>query len=251
MNKMNTEIVIHPKLLHYGLVTANLDAMTNWYHAVLGMTVNHRSAAPAGAQNGPPLSAMAFLSNDEFDHRIVFFEMPGLVDDPDKRSHARLQHVAFECETFDDLLGTYARLKNLGILPLWAADHGPGTAFYYEDPDKNVVELNVNNYGNKWKATEHFKDCVPKAGTGRSRQDDRSAQGRCIVLGTPRACLRRRVRSSEVVRAANTLLTVSPLWCQAACLASSASTLTMCFSSFRTLNLGSSIKVSPSLPSTS
>jgi len=162
MSKMNTEIVIHPKLLHYGLVTANLDAMTNWYHTVLGMTINHRSAAPAGAQNGPPFSAMAFVSNDEFDHRIVFFEMPGLVDDPDKRRHARLQHVAFECETFDDLLGTYARLKNLGILPLWAADHGPGTAFYYEDPDKNVVELSVNNYGDNWKATEHLKTAPPR-----------------------------------------------------------------------------------------
>jgi hypothetical protein len=40
--------------------------------------------------------------------------------------HARMQHVAFECETFDELLGTYARLKGLGILPLWATDHGLG-----------------------------------------------------------------------------------------------------------------------------
>jgi hypothetical protein len=29
-------------------------------------------------------------------------------------------------------------------------DSGLGTSFYYEDPDQNVVELNVNNYGNKW-----------------------------------------------------------------------------------------------------
>jgi catechol 2,3-dioxygenase len=105
---------------------------------------------------------MAFVSNDEFDHRIVFFEVPGLVADPDRHRHARLQHVAFECETFDDLLGTYAHLKNLGILPLWAADHGLGTAFYYEDPDQNVVELNVNNYGNKWTATEHLKTAPPR-----------------------------------------------------------------------------------------
>ena len=57
------------------------------------------------------------VSNDEVNHRIVFFEMPGLVVDPDKPRHARLQHVAFEYETLDDLLGTYARLKGLGILP--------------------------------------------------------------------------------------------------------------------------------------
>jgi multidrug efflux pump len=115
---MNTEIVIHPKLLHYGLFTVNLDAMIDWYRKVLGMTPNYRSAALAGAQNGRPFSAIAFVSNDEVDHRIVFFEMPGLVVDPDRSRHARLQHVALECEIFDDLLGTYARLKNLGILPL-------------------------------------------------------------------------------------------------------------------------------------
>jgi len=70
MSKMNTEIIIHPKLLHYGLVTGNLDAMIDWYRKVLGMTINHRSATPAGGQNGPPFSAMAFVSNDEFDHRF-------------------------------------------------------------------------------------------------------------------------------------------------------------------------------------
>ena len=106
---MNTEITIHPKLQHYGLTTANLDAMIDWYRKVLGMTVNHRSAAPAGAQNGPPFSAMAFLSNDEVHHRIVFFETPDTVVDLDKRRHAHLQHVAFECETLDNLLGTYVR----------------------------------------------------------------------------------------------------------------------------------------------
>ena len=63
------------------------------------------------------------------------------------RRQGPLQHVAFECETFDDLVGTYARLKGLGIEPLWAADHGVGTAIYYEDPDRNIVEINVNNYG--------------------------------------------------------------------------------------------------------
>ena len=87
--------------------------MIDWYRKVLGMTINHRSAALGGPRNGPWHSA-TFVSNNEVNHRIVFFEMPGLVLDPDKRRHARLQHVAFEYETLDDLLGTYARLKALG-----------------------------------------------------------------------------------------------------------------------------------------
>ncbi len=153
---MNTEITIHPKLQHFGLATANLDAMLDWYRKVLGTTVNARADAPAGPA-GKPLFSAAFVSNDEVHHRIAFFELPDLASDPEKRRHTRVQHVAFEYETLDDLLGTYARLKGLGIVPVLAADEGSQTSFYYADPEQNSVELNVNNYCNDWTATEHMK----------------------------------------------------------------------------------------------
>jgi len=155
--QMNTEIIIHPKLQHYGVTTGNLDAMIDWYRKVLGMTVNYRASMPPGAQNRAPFSAMAFVGNDEVHHRIVFFEAPGAVPDPDKPRHVRVQHVAFEYQTIDDLLGTYARLKAVGIMPMMAVDEGLQTGLYYTDPDQNSVELNVNNYGNEWTATEHMR----------------------------------------------------------------------------------------------
>ncbi len=158
---MNTEIAVHPKLLHYGLTTANLNEMVDWYRKVLGMTVNHRSALPPEGRGRAPFSEMAFISNDEADHRIVLFEVPGVVADPDRARHTRLQHVAFACRTLDDLLGTFVRLKGLGILPLRVADHGLGTAFYYADPDRNIVELSINNYGDDWTATEHLRTAPP------------------------------------------------------------------------------------------
>ena len=154
---MNTEITVHPKLQHYGLTTANLDAMTDWYRKVLGMTVNHRAAVPPEAQNRAPFSAFAFLSNDQLDHRLVLFEVRGAFADPDRLRHTGLQHVAFECATLDDLLGTYVRLKNSGVLPLWAADHGVGISLYYEDPEQNRVEINASNYSDAWTATEHLR----------------------------------------------------------------------------------------------
>ena len=88
---------------------------------------------------------------------MAVFEVPGLVADPEKLRHLRVQHIAFEYESIDDLLGTYARLKSLGIMPVMAADETVGTSFYYVDPDGNNVELNVNNYGNEWTATEHMR----------------------------------------------------------------------------------------------
>jgi catechol 2,3-dioxygenase-like lactoylglutathione lyase family enzyme len=51
---MNTQITVHPKLQHYGLTTANLDTMTDWYRKVLGMTVNHRATVPREAQGRAP-----------------------------------------------------------------------------------------------------------------------------------------------------------------------------------------------------
>jgi len=140
---MNTEITVHPKLQHYALGTANIDAMIDWYRKVLGMTINYRSVMPAGA----PFSAAAFVSNDEVHHRLVFFEIPGLGVNPDKPRHNRLQHVAYEHETLDDLLGTYVRLKGLGILPVMAVDEGVGTAFYYADPDRNIAALRQQTGG--------------------------------------------------------------------------------------------------------
>jgi len=57
----------------------------------------------------------------------------------------------------DELLGTYLRLKDLGIKPLWAADHGVSISIYYQDPDRNVVEIDVNNYDSPQAATEYLR----------------------------------------------------------------------------------------------
>src|SRR5271166_4504234 len=94
---------------------------------------------------------------------MVLFEILGLSPDPDKNRHARVQHVAFEYQTLDELLGSYIRLKSLGIPPVLAADQGIQMVMYYADPDGNIVEVNVHNYGNEWTATEHVKSAPSMA----------------------------------------------------------------------------------------
>jgi catechol-2,3-dioxygenase len=155
---MNTEIIAHPTLQHVGITTPNLDAMLEWYRKVLGITVNKRVAVPAGRA---PFKAVAFTSNDVINHRISFFEVPDATVDADRSRHARVQHIAFAYGTLDDLLGTYVRLKKLGMMPMWAADQSFQTAIYYEDPDKNIIELNVDNFSNLWAVTEQLKELPP------------------------------------------------------------------------------------------
>ena len=119
--------IVRPTLHHFGLTTANLEAMLNWYGKVLGMTSNHQTSKPMGTR-GPSGVRVAWVSNDEANHRIAIVELRGLVDDPGRIHHRRLQHVAFEYPSVDDLLATYARLKGLGIEPVLTADHGATTA---------------------------------------------------------------------------------------------------------------------------
>lgn len=152
---MNTEIICHPTLQHVGIITPNLDAMLEWYRKVIGLTVNRRVSVPAGRA---PFTAVAFASNDEINHRISFFEVPSATADPERARHSRVQHIAFAYRTLDDLLGTYVRLKNLAMTPLWAADQSFQTAIYYADPDGNIIELNVDNFTDLWAVTEQLKE---------------------------------------------------------------------------------------------
>jgi catechol 2,3-dioxygenase len=155
---VNKITIVHPRLQHLGMTTSSIDTMMNWYRNVLGMELVHRTNSATGVgKDGPSLKA-AWVTNDETNHRLAFVELPGLVADPDKAHHQRLQHFAFEYRTLDELLGTYARLKELGIVPVLCTDAGAQTAFYYEDPDHNSVELNVDNYGNSWTSGEHLRN---------------------------------------------------------------------------------------------
>jgi len=155
---MNTVTIIHPRLQHLGMTTSNIDAMLTWYRKVLGMDLVHRTgSATAEHKEGQVLKA-AWVTNDEANHRLAFVELPGLDSDPDRARHRRLQHFAFEYRNLDDLLGTYMRLKEQRILPVLCTDAGAQTALYYEDPDHNSVEFNVDNYGDSWTSGEHLRN---------------------------------------------------------------------------------------------
>ena len=157
---MSKDTPLRPTLQHVGLTTVNIDAMIEWYANVLGMTINHRSIAVPGSNNAAPQS-VAMLSNDAVNHRIALYESANIITDPDKSRRAGLQHVAFAYETLDDLLETYARLRRVGILPALAVDQGVQTAFYYGDPERNVVELNACNYDDEQAATERLRTSPP------------------------------------------------------------------------------------------
>jgi catechol 2,3-dioxygenase-like lactoylglutathione lyase family enzyme len=141
--------VANPTFHHVNLKTTRLDEMIAWYAQVAGLWPNFRSPE------------IAFLSNDGANHRLALVGFAGLRDDPDKIAHAGLHHTAFEFGTLGDLLRRYETLKAAQIRPHVCIDHGLTTSFYYEDPDGNSVELQVDNFGD-WAASTEWIRTAPE-----------------------------------------------------------------------------------------
>ena len=66
-----------------------------------------------------------------------------------------MHHSAFEYDSFDDLMASYKRLKDEGIVPDFSLDHGLTTSLYYRDPEGNFVELQSDAFGD-WALSTHF-----------------------------------------------------------------------------------------------
>ena len=142
--------------------------MLDWYRETIGLTVNKRVAVPPGRA---PFTTVAFASNDEINHRMSFFEMPDASIDGDRSRHARVQHIAFAYENLDDLLGTYVRLKNLGMMPMWAADQSFQRRFTTKIRTRTFSSSNCDNLTNVWAVTEQLKFAAfPAARVYRSRK---------------------------------------------------------------------------------
>jgi catechol 2,3-dioxygenase-like lactoylglutathione lyase family enzyme len=139
--------VVCPTLSHTGNGTPRQAEMLAWYRNVLGQQPTLEAGPPA-----TPFKSI-WTSNDEVHHRMGFFAIPGLQDQVDRTSPG-INHTAWEYRNIDDLLETWQRLQNLGIKPAFTVDHGITFAFYYNDPDGNLVELFTDAFGDHEKSME-------------------------------------------------------------------------------------------------
>ena len=162
------------------LKTSRFDEMKLWYQGVLGVAPFYEHSPGGGGRAGPrrragggggvhqsthpppagapraPAGARQERASDirlcfirlHLDHPytqvLAIFDVPGTRDQPS--GDPGLHHVQFRNATMDDLFARYDRLKSIGMLPHRTANHGPGTSFYYRDPDQNVVELSASNF---------------------------------------------------------------------------------------------------------
>jgi catechol-2,3-dioxygenase len=145
--------VASPKLSHVILNTSNYEATKRWYLEVLEATIGFETSDQTAC----------FLRIDESHHRIGLFKvaetddyptmtLPGATDG----MKARINHLAFEYPTLEEVLDTHERIAQSAIVPKVCLNHGPTLSLYYEDPSKNTVELYYDTKYTEEQIAEHY-----------------------------------------------------------------------------------------------
>ncbi|OAL27483.1 hypothetical protein AYO20_09766 [Fonsecaea nubica] len=90
----------------------------------------------------------AMLRYDDEHHRIAIVRKPEITPREASPNTAGLDHTSYTYATLTDLARTYRALKEREkpIVPIWCVNHGMTTSMYYQDPDGNKVELQVDNF---------------------------------------------------------------------------------------------------------
>jgi catechol-2,3-dioxygenase len=123
------------KFAHVVYQTRRFEEMLDWYQKVFEAKVVYQNPA------------LAFLTYDDEHHRFAFINMTAFKPDgasKGERADTGVNHVAYTFADLGDLLDTYARLKQEGITPYWPIHHGVTLSLYYQDPDGNRMEFQVD-----------------------------------------------------------------------------------------------------------
>jgi catechol-2,3-dioxygenase len=113
------------ELGHLGIQSKDPAALAEFYRSVLGMKV------VGGSEAGTPFGASTFLSSRpaEESHEIVIFANPAL------------RHVAFRVASLADLRAWFHDVVARGVAIKAALNHGVSLAFYFDDPEGNMLEI--------------------------------------------------------------------------------------------------------------
>jgi len=134
--------LIRPTFHHTTFATLKLDEMVIFYEKIAGLEPVYYS------EHG------AWLSNDAANHRIALLALPDLKAPEDKGHTSGLHHTAFEYADFGQWLDNYVRLRDDKIVPFLNLDHGMTMSSYYQDPEGNGVEIQVDAFGDWAKGKE-------------------------------------------------------------------------------------------------
>jgi catechol 2,3-dioxygenase-like lactoylglutathione lyase family enzyme len=144
------------------LRTTVYDRLCDFYSLLLAQPRSVEMTPPPSDDPDEPsrISFFDFYFDAPYTQRIAIFECQDIGSGPTSKG---LHHFQLRTPTIEALVDLYSTLKDSGHLPLEASNHGPGTSFYYHDPDTNLIELSSLNFScrdemQKFMATDEFKN---------------------------------------------------------------------------------------------
>ena len=122
------------RFCHIVYRTNRYDDMVRWYQVALEARIQVAN------------EKVAFLTYDDEHHRMAIRNLGGMSGDQDSHRNVGvgIAHVAYAWPTLEELIDTYYRMKRFGVLPIRSTRHGVTVSFYYEDPDRNQVEFQLD-----------------------------------------------------------------------------------------------------------
>lgn len=134
------------KGIHHAAYRCNDAAETvAFYRDLLGMPFKLAIAEDQVPSTGEPDPYMHVFMDCGGSNVIAFFELPNsprMGTDPN--TPAWVQHIAFELETLEDLMGMKTRLQEAGLDVLGPVNHGIFDSIYFFDPNGHRLEFAVN-----------------------------------------------------------------------------------------------------------
>jgi len=128
------------KFAHVLFMTRRYEEMLAWYQKVFEASIVHSDPA------------LSFLTYDDENHRFAFANLDILRPQPLEhagKSESGINHLSYTYANAFDLLEVYEQLREAGITPYWPTHHGVTLSFYYQDPDGNRIELQVDCFDNE------------------------------------------------------------------------------------------------------
>jgi catechol 2,3-dioxygenase len=119
-----------PTIGHVHLRVSDLDRSIAFYRDVIGLDLVQRYGTGA-----------AFLSSGGYHHHIGLNTWSSLGATPPPEGHTGLYHTAFLFPDRQTLAQALVRALEAGVEIDGAADHGVSEAIYFQDPDRNGIEI--------------------------------------------------------------------------------------------------------------
>ena len=140
--------------------TSRFTAMKDWHETVTDVKAffvrnDAKKATWAGAYN---IAFIRIFSDHPYTQVLGIFEVPAITGHADNQKGAPgMHHMQLRHAGLNHLFSRYEALRACGITPMRSFNHGPGTSFYYHDPDGNTVELSAANFVNEADYLAYFR----------------------------------------------------------------------------------------------